>query len=244
MKLYQWLKFYICGVAIWFIASICIDNPIILPRPDLVFSIMMDQILMPSFYLNILVSFFRVIFSLIISVLLGGFFAFYSHYHKIFKRYFEALLLIIRAIPNVTFVILFLFWADREWTIVLVSLFLLMPLFYQNIIESCTTIYRKNRDIFLVYPQSHFHEVRFGYLPNMKAAISAGILSCSSLGFKVVVMAEILTSVGFGIGRNMQYSRLNIDLASVFAWTIWLLICVSIFNTLIRKVLATFFKEG
>ena len=50
-----------------------------------------------------------------------------------------------------------------------------------------------------------------------------------------------MTSVSLGIGANMQYDRLNVNLAGVMAWTIWLLICVCIFNKLLKKVLERLF---
>ncbi|MBR5207508.1 MAG: ABC transporter permease, partial [Erysipelotrichaceae bacterium] len=43
-------------------------------------------------------------------------------------------------------------------------------------------------------------------------------------GFKVCVMAEILGQVSAGIGRQMNIGRLNLDLASVFGWTLWLIL--------------------
>lgn len=79
------------------------------------------------------------------------------------------------------------------------------------------------------------------YLPLLRPAMASSWITCSSLGFKVVVMAEIMTSVSLGIGANMQYDRLNVNLAGVMAWTIWLLICVCIFNKLLKKVLERLF---
>ena len=37
-------------------------------------------------------------------------------------------------------------------------------------------------------------------------------------------MAEILGQVPDGIGKKLQWSYLNIEMAEVFAWTIWLII--------------------
>ena len=66
-------------------------------------------------------------------------------------------------------------------------------------------------------------------IPDIFEALKTGV----GMGFKVCVMAEILSQVRIGIGREMNYGRLNLDISSVFAWTI-LLILIS---TLLQKLL-------
>jgi len=55
------------------------------------------------------------------------------------------------------------------------------------------------------------------------------------LGVKVCVMAEILSQVKTGIGKEMNISRLNLDISSVFGWTCWLMI-VSVLIQLIISI--------
>ena len=137
--------------------------------------------------------------------------------------------------------ILLLFWVSREISIYIVSFLLLFPIFYQNLFEAIQDISQSWKDIFQIYPQSWFKKMQMVYLPLLRPAMASSWITCSSLGFKVVVMAEIMTSVSLGIGANMQYDRLNVNLAGVMAWTIWLLICVCIFNKLLKKVLERLF---
>ena len=86
-----------------------------------------------------------------------------------------------------------------------------------------------------MYPQSNFYKLKNVYLPLGRSALLSSFLSIVALGFKVGVMAEILSQVSLGIGKKMQYAKLNVDLASVLAWTIWLLLIVNIVVFLIRK---------
>jgi NitT/TauT family transport system permease protein len=44
--------------------------------------------------------------------------------------------------------------------------------------------------------------------------------TAAGLGLKVGIMAEILGQVRSGIGRSMNYARLNLDTAGIVAWTI------------------------
>ena len=92
-------------------------------------------------------------------------------------------------------------------------------------------------DVLMIYPQSMYVTVTRIYIPLMKSAVVSSLISASSLAFKVGVMAEILGQVQTGIGRQIQLARLDIDLASVMAWTIWLILIVFVFDALIKKLL-------
>jgi len=56
------------------------------------------------------------------------------------------------------------------------------------------------------------------------------------MGFKVCVMAEILSQVKTGIGRQMNIGRLNLEIASVFGWTLWLLMLSAFLQFLVHIV--------
>lgn len=242
MRLRQWIGFLLTILIIWLLASYVIDNSIILPDPMLVGQTMVSQLCSTELYQSLGITLIRVIFSVTLSFLFAFVLSFVMTHYKGIRPYFDQILLFIRSIPNVTFVILLLFWIDREMSIYVVSFLLLFPIFYQNLAESIEDIQMKRHDFLIIYPQSLFTQIKYVYVPELKSAISSGWITCSSLGFKVVVMAEILTSISAGVGYKMQFSRLNIDLAGVMAWTIWLLICVSIFNKLLKKVLKMLFS--
>lgn len=241
MKIRQWLILLSGILIIWTLASLGIDNSIILPTPYEVLTQMTEQMQDIKLYESLAMTFFRVLFSVLISSIIAFFLAFLSNRFKTFAQYFEPILLFLRSIPNVTFVILLLFWVNREISIYIVSFLLLFPIFYQNLFEAIQDISQSWKDIFQIYPQSWFKKTQMVYLPLLRPAMASSWITCSSLGFKVVVMAEIMTSVSLGIGANMQYDRLNVNLAGVMAWTIWLLICVCIFNKLLKKVLERLF---
>ena len=101
-------------------------------------------------------------------------------------------------------------WVSREISIYIVSFLLLFPIFYQNLFEAIQDISQSWKDIFQIYPQSWFKKMQMVYLPLLRPAMASSWITCSSLGFKVVVMAEIMTSVSLGIGANMQYDRLDV----------------------------------
>ncbi len=222
---------------VWLAAGLLIQNPVILPMPYLVIQQMIDQLLSAAFYKTVLYTVFRALGSLLISLILAFLAGFYATDHPVFYRYFEKLLIILRSIPNVTFIILLLFWVKRDHSVFIVAFLLLFPILFDILYQSLQDIEKKWKDVFILYPQKFFIRLKYVYLPLLKSPLKAGLNSACSLAFKVCVMAEVLASVSPGMGRNMQLERLDLNLAGVIAWTIWLLICVFIFNKLISRIL-------
>jgi len=61
--------------------------------------------------------------------------------------------------------------------------------------------------------------------------------SSLSLGVKVAVMAEILAGLPYGVGRAINYSRIQFDMVGVFAWTVWLVIMILFIDYILNKVM-------
>lgn len=237
MKFKEWALFFCIIIGIWALAGMYIHNPIILPMPTEVIKQMILQVSSASFYKALLSTLVRAFLSILISLMAAFIFSFYARNHEMFYRFFEKALVIVRSIPNVTFVILLMFWVKREISVYIVAFLLLFPVLFDILYQALIEIETKWKDVFILYPQRFLSRFKYVYLPLLKSPLKAGMSSAASLSFKVCVMAEILASVSSGIGRGMQLDRLDLNLAGVMAWTIWLLICVYIFNKLILKIL-------
>lgn len=231
---------WIIGTGIVLIVWTCIawlaQNPFICPYPTEVFAIMLQQVQTQTFYMHILATIARTLFAFVISFVLGILCAILTFKHKKVLSYIEKGILILRSIPNITFIILFLFWLNREWTITSVSFLLLFPIVFQNSIAALQDIDTTWKDVLTIYPQPLPYKIKRIYIPLMKSSLQASAISTLSLAFKVGVMAEILAQVPYGIGRSMQWEKLNVNLAGVMAWTIWLIVLVFVLNAFMKRI--------
>jgi len=210
-------------------------NPFIFPNPNTILRIMAEQVQDKDFYISILYTLTLVMSAVLCSFIGGIFLASISQLCLRASNWIETSILTIRTIPNITLLIVLLFWLDREQSIFWVLFLVLFPIVYQNCHDQFLEIDQTWKPLFVLYPQSNFYKLKNVYLPLGRSALLSSFLSIVALGFKVGVMAEILSQVSLGIGKKMQYAKLNVDLASVLAWTIWLLLIVNIVVFLIRK---------
>ena len=80
------------------------------------------------------------------------------------------------------------------------------------------------------------------YIPLIKGYIISAIETCLPLSLKVGVMAEIFVSSSFGIGKQLYLARVQIDMVSIFAWTIWMIIIINTINYLTNLIIKTRIK--
>ena len=236
MKVRHWLCFSAGTFIIWLVIAVIIDNVYILPSPLDVLDSMIKLVVEPIFYSSVFMSVFRALLSVVISFVMAILLALLSIKNHFLSSLLEKVILILRSIPNVTFVILLLFWVSRETMVFIVSFLLLFPMIYQNLYESLKEQKMLWNDVLKIYPQDLLITINRIYIPLMRSAVVSSLITASSLAFKVGVMAEILGQVQTGIGRQIQLARLDINLAKVMAWTLWLLLIVFVFDILIKKL--------
>lgn len=245
MKKYliSFLVIFLSIIGLW-IVSKWIDNPFILPDPVLVLKAMIEQTQEFAFYYSIALTLVRVTLAILISFCFGVLLALAALCFKGWKKMIDPVLTLVRSIPNITLLILLLFWLKRERSIFWLLFLVLFPIVYQNFMEEFEVISTKWHKIFALYPQPKFYLVKKVYLPMCRATCLSSLISITTLGFKVVVMAEVLAQVPFGIGHEMQIAKLNVDLADLIAWTIWLLLFAFIYVWVLKKGIRFLFEKG
>lgn len=214
-----------------------IHNTFILPTPILVIRKMFIQIQSDNFFETIGLTVYRTLFSVFVSFVSGVLVSFLVLKVNKIEKFIKQIILFIQSVPNVTFIILFMFWFSKESIVFMVSFLLLFPVVYQNTIHTLKQIQLEWYDVLKIYPQEKSIILRKIFIPILKPIFVGTLSSTVSMGFKVGVMAEILSQVHNGIGRRMQLARLDVDLASVIAWTIWLFICVYVCEKIIQKLI-------
>lgn len=220
----EWAGFFAVLLLIWQMGSAAVHNDMILPFPGQVMETMLQQIQDPAFWPAATRTLVRVVLAVLLALGSGLGLALVSHLVRPLEFFITRLLLLLRSVPNIAFIILMLFWLDREAAVLLVLWLLLVPIVYSALLGRMEEVARQYADVFRIYPQPWHVRLREVFLPEMTGTWTAVIASASSLACKAGVMAEILCQVPAGIGRSMQSARFALDTAGVMGWTIWLLL--------------------
>lgn len=220
---------------IWFLAAIVFNNSIILPGPFDVLNSMTAHVQQPDFLSVLLSTSMRTLKACFLSLGFGSLLGILSGNFPGIKLFLSPVHQLIKTIPNITYMILILIWAGQENSVSIIVFFILFPVFYAQFLNCTEQNHIKTKDLLKIYPVTGIEKWFKIDLPMLKNEFFESLKTGIGLGFKVCVMAEILSQVKTGIGKEMNVSRLNLDISSVFGWTCWLMI-VSVLIQLIISI--------
>lgn len=222
---------------IWQLLASAVRNDIIIPYPLVTLLRMFEMLKSSSFYITLLITLSHVVIVVGISGFVAFGLAYLAYRIKIVEEYVSPVLSILQAVPNISFVILVLLWASSLQTVYIVLFLVVFPLLYHHFIAGFQNIESDLRDVIRLYHPPFFDKMFHVYLPLIMPNFLSGMKSALSLGVKVAVMAEILAGLPYGVGRAINFARIQFDMIGVFAWTLWLVIMILFIDFLLNKLI-------
>lgn len=221
---------------IWIVTGEIVDNPIKLPSFfDVVLTmknLMFTYTFYEAFFYTLVRSFFGLFFALGSAILIG----LASGMNKKVEEYFEPIFIILKSIPNISYILIVLIWTNSSFATCAISFMVMFPMAYANVLSGMKSINQEYIDVLRIYSPSRCYAIFRVYLPLIHNYILASLSNGIGLTFKVGIMAEILGSVSPGLGRQFQLCRINVDMVGTFAWTIWLIIFLICFEMIIKII--------
>lgn len=228
----------------WILAYFIINNPLIIPSPIDVINSFIKLFKSNSIFIDIYQTLYRTIISFIISYLIGIIFAtIASKSHKI-EDIFKPLFTCLRAIPTVSFIIIFIMIIGFKRAPYYIVFIISFPIIYQSILEGYKNI---NPELKMINKLDNYNPIK-NYLlftfPMIKTSLITAFISSFTLSFKVEVMAETLTGSTRlrGLGFLIHIYRYENDISAILAIALLIIILSSIFE-LLGKFIIKLVKE-
>ena len=223
-------------LAVWQCGALMAANDILIPTVTQTLAYLWGLLKTAKFYTALGASIFRIVCGWTLSLLAALFLSILCSLYPRFRLYFEPLHILSRTIPNVSYIIIALIWLGSEGAVMLVSFLILFPIFMNGFLNRLDAQSAECRDAETVYPETVSIRITKKILPELVSEILTTGKTAASMGFKVGVMAEILGSVPSGIGRQINYCRMDLNTAGILAWTIVLIVLAGLFDTLFGKI--------
>ena len=235
MKKRSWITIGIL-VLLWIIVGEMIDNSIKLPSFFDVMIYMKNLLFDYKFYEAFLYTFARSLFGLVLALGMAILIGLFSGLNSKFEEYFQPIYIILKSIPNVSYILIVLIWTNSTFATCAISFMVMFPMAYANVYNGIKNIDQEYIDVLRLYSPNFVYAIIHVYLPLIRNYIFASISNGVGLTFKVGIMAEILGSVSPGLGRQFQLCRINVDMIGVFAWTIWLIVFLILFESIMKMI--------
>ena len=158
------------------------------------------------------------------SVWVGSFLAVLTH-RFIFLRYlFRPFLGIVRVTPVASIIILALVWLATARIPVFVVFLMIMPIIWTNIFAGLEVVDFQLLEMAKIFNFNWFKKIRYIYIPSLMPYISAALTTGLGAAWKTAIGAEVIARPVGTMGRHVYDSRIHLQTADLFAWTIAVII--------------------
>lgn len=207
-------------LAVWAIAAKVKDNPLVLPMPGVAlerFFLLGGE---EGFWSAVGWSLLRTFACFAVSLAAALLFAVLGALWKPVYKTVAPVIGFLRAAPTVAVIlVLYAFLANRALAVV-VGFLVAFPLLFAAFYGALTGVDGDLLEMLKIYKVSRWDTVRSIYVPAAADCLFKNGGATLSLTLKVVVAAEILTSVSDSIGMGIKVANSTFEIAYLLGWTL------------------------
>ena len=211
-------------IIIWWALSLLINNPLFLPGPGQVFFELFHLFKEPTFFQRTLFTLGRILLGFSFAYLLAALLAGLSSKSRTFQSFLQPLIYAIQSVPVASFVILALFWMRSQVLSVFICFLIVFPVVYHNVLEGLMAMDPNLRQMGEVFELTSFEKFRAILLPQLAPYLIAAAKTTMGLAWKAGTAAEIIAMVKGSIGEALYDSKIYLEMAQLFALTLWIIL--------------------
>lgn len=206
--------------ALWAICAAAVGMDLIVPSIGQTFASLGGLLATAQFYLAVAATLGRAVAAFALSLLCASITAVLSARFRAVDKTLAPLVAIVRALPTMSIILLALLWMSSANVPILVAFTVLFPMQHTAIVHSIRQVDPDLKEMAKIYRVSK-KRILFGlYLPQMRSDLLSMTGATLSFSVKLTIAAEVLAQTRDSMGLHMQLSKVYLDTAGLFAWTI------------------------
>ena len=223
-------------ILIWQLLSMLVGSSLLLPSPRNTIEAAIGIVSSAKGWQAILSTLLRIVVGFLSGFVSGIGLAVLTAKFRICSWLLNPLRSLIKTTPITSFALILLVSVVSNVVPVVVAMIVVIPMIWRTTEEAIAGLDVKLSemgDVYLTRWKKLIHVTLPQILPQVFATAS------TALGFawKAVITAEILALPVFGIGRQMQSDKTYLDIPSLFAWTILVILLSVAFESLLKRIL-------
>ena len=205
---------------VWIVAYFAIRNDYLLPSFWETFSAMGTLFAGAEFWLAFLNTLLRTLLAFVISLVLGVGLALCARLCPYVRTFLAPIVSIMRTLPTMAVILLLLLWTNPSVAPVIVSMLVLFPAVYAAALAAFDETEERYGVIARSYGVGLKNRVFKMYLPLAFPSLFTQAGGILSLGIKITVSGEVLSSTYKSLGGLMQSAKMFVDIPTLLALTI------------------------
>ena len=222
-------------LVLWEVAALCIGSENVMPGPWATLVATIKLFGQKDFVLVVFSTILRGIVSFVIAVVLGVALGIVAGLHEGFDAFMKPWIVVMRSTPVVAFVLLALIWFSRS-TAVFIGVLTMFPIIFTNIVAGIRNVDVKLIEMAKFYKVRQRNIIRNVYVPSIAPFMVSGISSAVGIGWRAIIVGEVLSQPRYGIGGSLQLAQMQMNVEVLIAWTIIAVLLGALFEKIIRLI--------
>lgn len=227
-------------LVVWQLISMIFKEEILFVSPFKVFMTTFENLKEYEFYKSIFSTLYKILIGFSFGTVIGIVFAIISYNFKVFKELIYIPMLAIKSIPVVSFIVLLLFFVDSKNLSIYISFIMVLPIIYLNVYKGLYNVDRNLLNMAVIYRVNNKKKIKYIYIDAVKPFLESAMTISIGLAFKSGIAAEVIGLPKFGVGTMIYNSKVYLDTANLFSYTIVAVVLSFICEKLILKLLRRF----
>lgn len=227
-------------LAAWELAAILVGKSVLLASPFEVVGRLSALIPEKTFWLSVFFTAGRVLLGFFLGTAVGVLFAAAAGKLPWVERLLAPLISCVKSIPVASFTILALIWISSRNLSVLVAFLIAVPVVYSNLLEGIRSLDRGLSEMAALFRIPPLRRLIGVYLSQLLPYFRSAARLAIGLCWKSGVAAEVIGVPNGSIGERLYSSKIYLETADLFAWTIVVilvsLLCEKLFLLLVDLI--------
>ncbi len=233
-KQYISIASVIMMLAVWKVLAIYFNSDFVVPHPGKTFVAVFRLFSDAGFIIIVGTTIIRGLAGFFISAFFGLLFGIIAGISPSFDAFLRPFLVTVRSVPVIALILLALIWFNPGSVPVFIAMLTMFPFICTNVIDGIRSVDPDIVEMAKFYRASRGRIIREVYIPAIMPFIISGASSAMGIGWRAIIIGEVLSQPEYGIGTMMQAEQTFLKVDAVIAWTIIAVLISYGFERIIR----------
>ena len=205
---------------LWFVAYFIVGNDYVLPSVGSTFAAMGRILASASFWNAFGGTLLRTLWAFLASLICGVALALFARLFDCVRAVFAPLVSILRTVPTMAVILVLLLWTSPAVAPVVVGVLVLLPAVYAAALSAFDGVEEEYGELVRAFRVGRARKVFRMYLPLAAPPVLQQAGGIFSMGLKIVVSGEVLSSTYRSLGGMMQEAKMFVQMPDLLALTL------------------------
>ena len=217
-------------LGVWQAASMLVAKPVLFASPLDTVKALIHLLPTGDFWLSVLGSFRRIALGFFLALVLGTLTGIAAFRFRLLRELLSPLLTLMKSVPVASFIILILVWFGSSNLAVIVALLIVFPLIYFSTLSGLGSADTELLEMAKVHRVPGARVAWRICRPALWPYLTGACASALGMSWKAGIAAEVIGTPLHSIGEQLYLSKIYMDTAELFAWTLTVIVLSAVFE--------------